>query len=319
VRAVYHVVVRGQVRRAFRLLSEGRSDDLVAGMRPDVRHTFPGGHALGGQRHDRESVRLWVERLHRLFPGLTFEILGMASSGPPWRTVVGVEWRNRANLPDGSRYENSRSHILRLRWGRLTSFHAYLHDAEGSAESLRRLADAGVVEAAAPPIVSPGHPITSATRRGRPRCTEPGSGGGRLHADDPDVAVEQRGEGGQVRDVRREDDRGAWGSDHGGRHGRIDDGHIRRRAETGGGIGVDPGQRDVRGARDPVGSDGGPGGAVPPGFDPDGHGHEDPRATGSCPALGRTLQEGENSPMLGVSDVHQRGDGFIVEDDARRP
>lgn len=151
---MYHVIVRRKVRRAFDLLSAGRSDDLVAGMHPRVHHSFPGDHALGGARHDRDHVKAWVERLHRLFPGLRFDLLGMASSGPPWRTVVGVEWRNSGVLADGSTYRNAGAHILRLRWGRVTAFHAYLEDAQESADSLRRLAAAGVAEAAAPPITS---------------------------------------------------------------------------------------------------------------------------------------------------------------------
>lgn len=150
---MYHAVVRAQVRRAFRLLSTGEADALAAQMRPDVHHTFPGQHALGGVRRDREAVRAWLHRLHRLFPDLTFEPVAMAASGPPWDTVVGVEWRNRGTLPDGSAYVNSGAHVLRLRWGRLVSFHAYL-DAAGSERALRRFVELGVEEAGAAPITT---------------------------------------------------------------------------------------------------------------------------------------------------------------------
>jgi hypothetical protein len=49
---------------------------------------------------------------------------------------------------------NTGAHILRLRWGKLTFFHASLHDADESADALRRLAARGVAEAAAAPITS---------------------------------------------------------------------------------------------------------------------------------------------------------------------
>ncbi|WP_380166790.1 nuclear transport factor 2 family protein [Jannaschia sp. R86511] len=150
---MYHAIVRAQVRRAFRLLSTGEADALAAQMRPDVHHTFPGEHALGGVRRDREAVRAWLYRLHRLFPDLVFEPVSMAASGPPWATVVGVEWRNRGTLPDGSAYVNAGAHVLRLRWGRLVSFHAYL-DATESARALDRLVELGVQEAGAEPITS---------------------------------------------------------------------------------------------------------------------------------------------------------------------
>lgn len=150
---MYHAVVRAQVRRAFRLLSTGQADRLASQMRSDVHHTFPGDHALGGVRRDREAVQAWLHRLHRLFPNLRFEPVAMAASGPPWDTIVGVEWHNSGTLPDGSAYTNAGAHILRLRWGRLVSFHAYLDTAD-SESALRRLVELGVHEAGAAPISS---------------------------------------------------------------------------------------------------------------------------------------------------------------------
>ena len=41
---------------------------------PDVHHRFYGSHALSGERHDREAVRRWFERLGRLAPGLTLTV-----------------------------------------------------------------------------------------------------------------------------------------------------------------------------------------------------------------------------------------------------
>jgi ketosteroid isomerase-like protein len=59
-----------------------------------------------------------------------------------------------ATLADGYWYGNRGAHMIRLRRGRITSFHAYLDDGEHLAETLRHLAAQGVTEAAAEPILS---------------------------------------------------------------------------------------------------------------------------------------------------------------------
>ncbi len=151
---MYRAVVRRKIRAAFSALSRGDADALLAQMSPDVHHTFPGSHALGGERSNREDVAAWLARLFRLFPGLQFHLHALAVDGPPWNTVIGAEWTNTGTLLDGSTYTNAGAHVLRLRWGRLTSFHAYLHDAQESADALARLAAHGITEAAAAPITS---------------------------------------------------------------------------------------------------------------------------------------------------------------------
>ena len=151
---MYHAIIRRKILGAFAALSRGDAASLVAQMSPRVHHTFPGQHALGGERNNRDDVTAWLQRLFRLFPGLTFQVHAITVDGPPWNTVIGVEWTNTGTLLDGSSYHNAGAHILRLRWGRLTSFHAYLHDAQESADALVRLAAHGLSEATAPPIVS---------------------------------------------------------------------------------------------------------------------------------------------------------------------
>lgn len=162
---MYTFIVRRKIRGAFASLSRGDGAALLKQMSPNVHHSFPGDHALGGERTTRSDVDRWLGRLFRLFPGLQFQIRGLAVDGPPWRTVVGVEWVNSGTLLDGSSYHNSGAHILRLRWGRLTSFHAYLHDGAESAEALVRLSAYGLEEAHLPPIVS----ATAGSDRSGPR------------------------------------------------------------------------------------------------------------------------------------------------------
>ena len=151
---MYHLIVKRKIVAAFDALSRGDRDALIGQMSSHVHHSLPSNHALGGERTNREDVGAWLDRLFRLFPGLGFTVHAIAVSGPPWNTVIGAEWTNSGTLLDNSRYNNSGAHILGLRWGRLTSFHAYLHDADEPRQALLRLAAHGIPEASAPPIVS---------------------------------------------------------------------------------------------------------------------------------------------------------------------
>lgn len=62
-----------------------------------------------------------------------------------------VEWRDSATLADGTRYVNDGVHVVRIRWGRVVSLHAYL-DTEVFANACRTMAAAGISEASSVPI-----------------------------------------------------------------------------------------------------------------------------------------------------------------------
>ena len=47
---------------------------ILKGCSPDVRHRFGGHHALGGERHNREALGRWFERLGRLAPTLQLTV-----------------------------------------------------------------------------------------------------------------------------------------------------------------------------------------------------------------------------------------------------
>ena len=151
--AAYRYAMEGVVRFAFRRLSNGDYRTLLAACAPDVEHTFAGEHALGGTRHTREGLERWFERLFGLFPGLDFEVKRVLVRGWPWRTVAMVEWVDRARPADGVPYVNEGCHVLRFEWGRLAGLRAYL-DTRKVEETLDRLAEGGIEEAAAPPILT---------------------------------------------------------------------------------------------------------------------------------------------------------------------
>ena len=157
---MYRFIVRKIVRSAFAGLSRGELSTLDA-MSADVHHVFPGRGALGGERSTRDDVAAWFHRLYRVLPGLQFHVQAIAVDGLPWDTTVGVEWTNTATLPDGSPYTNAGAHIIRMRWGKIVSFHAYLDDVAAVDDALARVAACGVEEAAAPPIVSGAAPAAA--------------------------------------------------------------------------------------------------------------------------------------------------------------
>ena len=149
---MYHAIVKRRTRATFEALSRGAWQETTGGIADDVHHTFPGDHALGGERHSRAAMERWLERLFRLYPRLEFEIHKVAVAGWPWDTTVAVDWSDSGETADGHPYVNHGAHWLRLRWGKAVYVHAYL-DTAVIEESCRQMAAAGIEEAAAPPIV----------------------------------------------------------------------------------------------------------------------------------------------------------------------
>jgi ketosteroid isomerase-like protein len=148
---MYHAIVRRKARGIFDHLSRGEWRETTGDLADDFTHVFPGNHALGGERHSREAMERWFERLHRLFPDLNFEVKRVVAKGWPWNTLVAIEWTDHGSAADGEPYENEGAHWIRLRWGKGTYVHAYL-ETERLADACRRMAAAGIEEAAAAPI-----------------------------------------------------------------------------------------------------------------------------------------------------------------------
>jgi ketosteroid isomerase-like protein len=145
---MYHAIVRRKLRRVFREIGNRNADYVLAGLAPHFDHSFAGSHALGGIRHGVGGIQSWFERLYRLFPDINFTIKHVAVSGWPWDTAAMIEWHDSATTATGNPYDNDGVHIVRLRWGKLVSLHAYL-DTELVAAALRQTAENGVTEAGA--------------------------------------------------------------------------------------------------------------------------------------------------------------------------
>jgi ketosteroid isomerase-like protein len=150
---MYRLIVARRARAIFDAIGRRDIDYALKDVRDDVHHVFPGDNAMGGERHSKDAMRRWFERVLDLLPEIEFEVNKVAVRGWPWNTIVLVEWADRGKGKDGVPYENEGAHAIRLRWGKATYIHAYL-DTEKVTEVCDRLARSGVEAAAAPPITA---------------------------------------------------------------------------------------------------------------------------------------------------------------------
>ena len=150
--AMYHAYVRMRVRRLFEAVNRGDAGPVLRLFAPRFEHCFLGSHALGGSRTTLPATREWYARLYRLLPDIRFDVRRIWISGPPWNTIVVIEWDESNSGTDGVRTTNRGIHALELKWGRATRL-VICPDTAPLIATLDRLARAGNVEAHAAPIV----------------------------------------------------------------------------------------------------------------------------------------------------------------------
>ena len=150
---MYHAIVRRIALKNFLLVNQKDYAGILKGCSPNIHHRFGGDHALGGERHDREALGRWFERLGRLCPTLQLSVHDVWVKGWPWNTVIVVRWTAVQSMPDHSPYDNHGVHLIRMRWGRVFDIDAN-EDSQLVANSLQIWAAHGVSEALAAPIVS---------------------------------------------------------------------------------------------------------------------------------------------------------------------
>ena len=148
---MYKRIAVRRTRQAFDALSDGHLRAVVDEVHPEIHHLFPGDNALGGERHSREAMERWFERLHALFPEISFDITDVAVKGWPWNMRVAVQWTDHGRAADGEPYENRGAHWIRIRRGKPVRIQAYL-DSDKVTAALERMRRAGIQEAGAQPI-----------------------------------------------------------------------------------------------------------------------------------------------------------------------
>lgn len=150
---IYGAIVKKNIRQAFDQVNDRRWDELMESIAPRVHHRFGGVHAIGGERHDRETLRLWFERLARVLPNLQLKINNIWVKGPPWHTMVFVQWDGTATLLDGGPYFQHAVHVITLRWGKIAALDVF-EDSQEVTRALAIQAEGGLEEAEAEPILS---------------------------------------------------------------------------------------------------------------------------------------------------------------------
>jgi ketosteroid isomerase-like protein len=116
---MYHAIVKRIALRNFLRVNQKDYSAVLKDCSSDVHHRFGGQHALGGERHDRDALGRWFERLGRLAPALQLTVYDVWVKGWPWNTTVIIRWSAVQDLPDGSPYNNHGVHIIRMRWGKV--------------------------------------------------------------------------------------------------------------------------------------------------------------------------------------------------------
>jgi ketosteroid isomerase-like protein len=148
---VYRNVVRSKVIRAFERLSERDAHAALDLMDEDVHYWFSGSHALGGERVTKRGVAKWFDRLFRMFRS-TFVLRSVEVAGWPWRSTVVTVFEDHVEAAVGTPYVNHCVQVTKLRWGKAVEIRTYVDTARIEA-MLSMLAESGVDEARAPPIV----------------------------------------------------------------------------------------------------------------------------------------------------------------------
>ena len=150
---IYSSIVKMKIRQTFDHVNNHRWDKATDALAPRVHHRVSGDHALGGERHDKDSARRWFERLGRVLPTLRITVNKVTVKGWPWNTQVFAEWDGNATLNNGAPYINRGLHVFTLRWGKVYALEEF-QDSQAAANGLAAQAAAGLKEASAEPILS---------------------------------------------------------------------------------------------------------------------------------------------------------------------
>jgi len=85
---MYSHFVKKLIRQSFDHVNNHRWDELLRPVVPNIHHRFGGAHAIGGERHDKDTLRRWFERDGRVLPNLHLTINNIWVKGWPWHTTV---------------------------------------------------------------------------------------------------------------------------------------------------------------------------------------------------------------------------------------
>jgi ketosteroid isomerase-like protein len=150
---IYSKIVESRIRQSFDDVNHHRWLALEKAISPVVNHRFLGDHAVGGERNDRDTLKLWFTRLWTVLPNLHLTVNRVWVKGWPWNTTVIAQWDGAATLADGGGYRQHAVHLVTLRWGRIVALDVF-EDSQEIARALAVQASSGIEEAALPPLTS---------------------------------------------------------------------------------------------------------------------------------------------------------------------
>jgi len=151
---IYSYIVKKRIKQTFDHVNNHNWDEAVKAVSSHVQHRVSGSHALGGERHSKEALRIWFERLGRVLSTLHINVNNIWVNGWPWNTTVFVQWDGTATLLNGnSSYVNRGLHVFTLRWGKVYALEEF-QDSQAAACGLAAQAASGLEEAAAKQILS---------------------------------------------------------------------------------------------------------------------------------------------------------------------
>jgi ketosteroid isomerase-like protein len=147
---MYRTIVRRQVMRYFDEANRGNWAAIVDGFTEPFNYRFIGESPLGGTRTSKPKLRMWFERLYRLFPGAQFYPQAIVIEGPPWNTkamtYVKIKMKKQL-LPDEKQlYENEFMQLITIKWGKMVSI-VTIEDTQRFVCALPAMAKAGYVDA----------------------------------------------------------------------------------------------------------------------------------------------------------------------------
>jgi ketosteroid isomerase-like protein len=147
---MYRTIVRRQVMHYFDEANRGNWAAIVDGFTEPFNYRFIGESPLGGTRTSKPKLRMWFERLYRLFPGAQFYPQTIVIEGPPWNTkamtYVKIKMKEQL-LPDEKQlYENEFMQLITIKWGKMVSI-VTIEDTQRFVCALPAMAKAGYVDA----------------------------------------------------------------------------------------------------------------------------------------------------------------------------
>ena len=84
----YSYFVKKLIRQSFDHVNNHRWDEVLKAVAPNVHHRLPGAHSLGGERHDKETLRRWFERFGRVLPNVHLKVNNIWVKGWPSQIIV---------------------------------------------------------------------------------------------------------------------------------------------------------------------------------------------------------------------------------------